>query len=99
MRWPSNVAPISCGWLGAANGCGSAKAALLYLRAKGIGGWGQTVRRYTGRGESSPVGPDLPGWLDRGLAERLDQGARLGRLGNSGGPSHPWHPQAVASFC
>ncbi|TAJ83628.1 asparagine synthase-related protein [Reyranella sp.] len=74
------------------------QAALLYLKAKGVGGWGQTVRRYTGQGESSPVGPDLPGWLDRGLAERLDQGARLGRLGNSGGSSHPWHPQAVASF-
>jgi asparagine synthase (glutamine-hydrolysing) len=74
------------------------QAALLYLKAKGIGGWGQTVRRYTGQGESSPVGPDLPGWLDRGLADRLDQGARLGRLGSSGGSSHPWHPQAVASF-
>ncbi len=74
------------------------QAALLYLKAKGIDGWGETLRRYTGRDESSVDDTDVPNWLDRGLIERLDQTGRLSRLGEAGGPAHPWRPRAVASF-
>ncbi len=73
------------------------RAALLYLKAKGIGGWGETLRRYTRRDESSKDSFDVPAWLDRGLVERLGQEERLDHLGG-GGPAHPWRPRAIASF-
>ncbi len=74
------------------------RAALLYLKAKGLGGWGETLRRYARRGESPVDGSDVPSWLDRGLVERLGQQERLGHLGGAGGPAHPWRPRAIASF-
>lgn len=74
-------------------------AALLYLKAKGIDGWGQTLRRYTGHNETLADDTDVPNWLDHGLVERLGQGERLDRLGGgANGSGHPWRPKAVASF-
>lgn len=74
------------------------EALFLYLKAKGRRGWRQTMRRYIGRDDSAPAEPDTSCWLDRGLADRLDQEARLARLTASNPKAHPWHPRAVASF-
>lgn len=75
-------------------------AALLYLKAKardGWTGWGETVRRHAGPPTGLPP-IEVPPWLDRGLVERVDLGARLGRVGHTNAVPHPWHPNAVASF-
>lgn len=71
------------------------RAGLLYLKAKGLGGWGETLHRYAGRDESSVDDTEVPNWLDRGLVQRLGQ---EGRPGGTDSPPHPWRPRAIASF-
>ena len=69
-----------------------------YARVKGLKGWAQTVRRHAGpRPDDQPVAP-LPTWLNRDLVERLHLVERIRTLGEGGDTSHPWHPNAVASF-
>lgn len=74
------------------------EAMFRYLKAKRGRGWRETLRRYAGRNDSAPAEPDTACWLDRSLAERLGQEARLARLAASDPLAHPWHPRAVASF-
>jgi asparagine synthase (glutamine-hydrolysing) len=83
------------------------EAALLYLKAKGFDGWGQTLRRHVGRrgaaDESIDESIDVPPWIDRALVERVGLRERIrsghGRAGDEAPePRHPWHPRAVASF-
>ena len=74
------------------------EAALLYLKAKGSDGWGETARRFVGIHAADPAPVEVPPWLDRGLVERLALGERLRRVGSESAAAHPWHPTAVASF-
>lgn len=74
------------------------EAALLYLKAKRRDGWRETVRRYTARREPALPTSTAPPWLDRGLVERYDIGARLRRVERPTETPHAWHPNAVASF-
>jgi asparagine synthase (glutamine-hydrolysing) len=68
------------------------EAGVLYLRAKGLDGWGQTLRRYLGRAAAEEETEPLPSWLvDRvGVEERL--------LLADAPDAHPWHPRALGSF-
>jgi asparagine synthase (glutamine-hydrolysing) len=74
------------------------EAGLLYLKAKGFDGWGQTLRRYIGGDDAEDEPLELPPWLDRTLIDRVGLQERLGRGHAEAVTSHPWHPRAVASF-
>ncbi|MDI1264834.1 MAG: asparagine synthetase B family protein, partial [bacterium] len=78
------------------------EAALLYVRAKGLAGWMQTLRRYRGRRPTVDDAFTVPPWLDRALVDRLDLKERLRGVGAVSAPPrtppHPWHPRAIASF-
>ena len=74
------------------------EAGWLYLRAKGLTGLQQTLRRYTGR-DVPPLPPaSLPPWLNPDLVRALDLEERLARHERGSEPPHPWHPRAVGSF-
>ena len=75
-----------------------AAALFQYVRVKGVGGWAKTVRRHARRQTSSLPSGDVPTWVDRGLAERVDLTERIRVGGDSREPRHPWHPKAMASF-
>ncbi len=75
-----------------------AEAAWLYLRAKGWGGWRETVRRYLGPAQAPLAPAALPAWLSRDLVERLHLEERLAVSERGPQPPHPWHPAAMASF-
>ncbi len=76
-----------------------AEALWLYVGAKGLRGWGGTIRRYVGPRLLAPAESELPVWLNPDLAGRLNLGERSIALGQGGaGPRHPWHPQSMASF-
>ncbi|TAJ23972.1 MAG: hypothetical protein EPO67_24435 [Reyranella sp.] len=63
-----------------------AGAAFGYVASKND--WGETLRRYTGRGVPDMPDDPEPPWLVRGVApSRPDEE-----------PAHPWHPRAMASF-
>ena len=69
-----------------------------YTLAKGIGGWAETLRRHAA---PEPAGADpaaVPRWLRPEFVERLRLVERSRDLGEGGDRSHPWHPNAVASF-
>jgi asparagine synthase (glutamine-hydrolysing) len=68
-----------------------AAAALGYVAAKD--GWGETLRRYTGRGTPDMPDDPEPPWLVRDIAAL----ARANEAATSERP-HAWHPRAVASF-
>ncbi len=69
-----------------------------YARVKGLKGWAQTARRHAGpRPDDQPAAP-LPLWLNRDFADRTQLVERARTLGEGGDTSHPWHPNAVASF-
>jgi asparagine synthase (glutamine-hydrolysing) len=72
------------------------EAGLDYVRAKGLDGWGQTLRRYVGRRAAPEEPTELPVWLDTKLAERVGLEERL--RSSEQPDSHPWHPRAIASF-
>ncbi|MDI1266248.1 MAG: asparagine synthase-related protein [bacterium] len=80
------------------------EAGLLYLRAKGLAGLTETLRRYAARRQTVDEAIDVPPWLDRSLVDRLGQEERLsgmsqlGGVGASSTPRHPWHPGAIAWF-
>ena len=86
-------------WLVGRRAWGRLGGALLeYVRVKGLGGWRQSVRRHAlPRPEADPVRV-LPRWLNRDFADRLHLEERIRALGEGGDTSHPWHPNAVASF-
>jgi asparagine synthase (glutamine-hydrolysing) len=75
-----------------------AEAALLYLKAKGGDGWGETARRYVSRRAADTAAIEVPPWLDRGLVDKVALGERLHRVSHEKSAAHPWHPSAVASF-
>lgn len=78
------------------------EAVLHYVRAKGLGGWRQTLARYAGLNERHDDSFAVPPWLERSLAGRLGLERRFRRVGTIAPPGHPdrhpWHPRAVASF-
>ena len=77
-----------------------ATALVRYVGVKGPVGWAQSFRRYFGREYVSQYyGPrHLSALLDRDLVARLRLDERAETLGHGGDQSHPWHPEAVASF-
>jgi asparagine synthase (glutamine-hydrolysing) len=74
------------------------EAGLLYLKAKGFDGWGQTLQRHIGRSGAADEPMEVPPWLDRTLVDRvgLQERFRAGHV--EAAAPHPWHPRAVASF-
>ncbi len=75
-----------------------AEAVFFYFRAKGMRGWGATLRRYAERHAAIDDSFSVPPWVDRGLVERVDLEHRLRGVGAAEPPPHPWHPRAIASF-
>ena len=81
-----------------------AGALFQYARVKGMAGWAQTFRRHAGlrhhvgNGREADGPEALPPWLNRDFADRLDLAERIATLGEGGDASHPWRPQAMASF-
>ena len=75
-----------------------AEALWLYLRAKGVSGWGGTFRRYAGTATLEPAEPALPGWLNRDLVVSRALDERWREIGRGPQQRHPWRPQSVASF-
>ncbi len=74
------------------------RALLQYVRIKGFGEWRATAWRHVGhRPEERPLGA-LPPWFNRDFVERCRLIERVHDLGEGGDGSHPWHPQAMASF-
>lgn len=69
-----------------------------YTIAKGIAGWAETVRRHAVPADTSEDAPTMPRWLRPELVEQLRLVERVRDLGDGGDRSHPWHPNAVASF-
>lgn len=69
-----------------------------YVRTKGLRGWWQTAVRYTRPPRDNTVAALLPRWLNPDFANRLHLVERIQSLGNGGDSSHPWHPEAMASF-
>ncbi len=87
------------GWLWRQRRWGAlAAAAWGLVRAKGLAGWSDTLRRSTGRGPPEPEVPTLPPWLDRGFVARIGLEDRLAAVDEVGAVSHPWHPRAISSF-
>ena len=75
-----------------------AGALVQYARVKGGAGWAQSFRRHAGLlPESAPHDP-APKWLNRDFLERVRLKERAASLGEGGDQSHPWRPQAMASF-
>lgn len=75
-----------------------AGALFQYARVKGAAGWAQTFRRHADPRREAE-GPDaLPPWLNRDFADHLGLAERIATLGEGGDTSHPWRPQAMASF-
>ena len=76
-----------------------AEAVWHYLGAKGMGDWGSTIRRYTGRSDASFPAARVPPWIRPELAKRMNLEDRL--YGFAEGVTetpHPWHPEAMASL-
>ena len=57
-----------------------ATALFQYAGVKGVGGWAKTLRRHTSRQTSGTFSSDVPAWVDRGLADRVDLAGRI-RMG------------------
>lgn len=80
------------------------EAGLSYLKAKGLAGLWETLRRYTVRHRPADEPIEVPPWLDRSLGGRLGLEERLGGMDRNGGvgasfiPRHPWHPGAIGWF-
>lgn len=75
-----------------------AGALFRYARVKRVAGWAQTLRRHAGP-QRATEGPDATQpWLNRDFVERLGLAERIATLGEGGEASHPWRPQAMASF-
>ena len=73
-------------------------ALFQYTRVKGVAGWAQSFRRHAGlMPESQPHDP-VPKWLNRDFVDRVRLRERAASLDAGGDQSHPWHPQAMASF-
>jgi asparagine synthase (glutamine-hydrolysing) len=75
-----------------------AEVALLNLAAKGLDGWGPTLRRLARPRRAVEDEFAVPPWLDRGLVEDLRLQERLRGASAAATSRHPWHPKAVASF-
>lgn len=75
-----------------------AGALFQYARVKGVAGWAQSFRRHAGPRREGEDPDTLPPWLNRDFAERLSLAERIATLGEGGDTSHPWRPQAMASF-
>lgn len=73
-------------------------ALLGYARAKGASGWAQTLRRRFQTSVEPHDRAPVPDWLDPGFVARLHLVERIRDLGDGGDATHPWHPEAVASF-
>jgi asparagine synthase (glutamine-hydrolysing) len=74
-------------------------AALVdYTMAKGLVGWAETLRRHAVPARASDDPPTVPRWLRPEFVERLRLVERIRDLGEGGDRTHPWHPNAVASF-
>lgn len=87
------------GWLVGRRSWGRLAGALCqYARVKGVAGWAQTFKRHTGSQPDTRRPAALPPWLNRHFAERLELAERMATLGEGGDTSHPWRPQAIASF-
>ena len=69
-----------------------------YVRTKGLRGWWQTAVRYSRLPRDNTAAALLPRWLNPDFASRLHLVERIQSLGNGGDSSHPWHPEAMASF-
>jgi asparagine synthase (glutamine-hydrolysing) len=70
-----------------------AEALMLYLKNKGLRGWGATARRYAVRRPAAAA--SVPDWLDPSFAARIHLEERLR---DASGTAHAWHPGAIASF-
>ncbi len=81
-----------------------AEAGAFYLRVKGLAGWWDTLKRYTGRRHPPDDSIGVPPWIEPSLVARLDLERRIagvtppGGVGAGLGPRHPWRPEAVAGF-
>lgn len=74
------------------------RALFYYVRVKGIAGWVQTLRRHTGKRGETQSPTRFPPWLKREFMDRVHLDERVRSLGDGGDMSHPWHPEAIASF-
>ncbi|SKA33342.1 asparagine synthase (glutamine-hydrolysing) [Enhydrobacter aerosaccus] len=77
-----------------------AGSALQYAWIKGAEGWRASLQRRLGRSAERPraaVG-SIPSWLSGDFVARCHLAERLRDLGQRPESSHPWHPEAIASF-
>jgi asparagine synthase (glutamine-hydrolysing) len=74
------------------------EAWLQYALVKGGSGWRQTLRRYLLPQTPVVERPLLPHWINRDFVEELKVTQRIESLGAGGDATHPWHPEAFASF-
>lgn len=81
-----------------------AESGAFYLRVKGLAGWWESLKRYTGRRQPPDDSVGVPPWIEPSLARQLDLERRVagatppGGVGTDVGPRHPWRPGAVAGF-
>jgi asparagine synthase (glutamine-hydrolysing) len=81
-----------------------AEAGAFYLRVKGLAGWWESLKRYTGRRQPPDDSVGVPPWIEPSLTRQLDLERRVagatpsGGVGAGVGPRHPWRPGAVAGF-